>query len=58
MPAGHDPVIGLGIDTRPNYRPASSRDGRFIAWGNADGSVTVCDLPRIRERLRTIDLGW
>ncbi len=27
-------------------------------WGEADGSVMLCDLPKIRDRLNEIGLGW
>jgi len=27
-------------------------------WGEADGSVSFCDLPAIRVRLNEIGLGW
>jgi WD40 repeat protein len=58
VPAGGDPVIGLAIDAHTAGSPECSRDGRYIAWGNANGSVTICDLRRIEARLREIGLGW
>jgi WD40 repeat protein len=35
-----------------------SRQGDLLAWGNADGSVSVCDLPRIRQELEALGLTW
>jgi WD40 repeat protein len=35
-----------------------SPDGRKIAWGNADGTVSVCDLVEVQRRLAEVDLGW
>jgi hypothetical protein len=32
--------------------------GTHIAWGNADGTVTVCDIQEIRRRLAAVGLGW
>jgi WD40 repeat protein len=32
--------------------------GKLIAWGNPDGSVTVCDIEQIRQRLSEVGLGW
>jgi WD40 repeat protein len=44
-------------------RPSSVRevfnsDGRFLAWGNEDGTVSVCDLQEMRQRLGALKLGW
>jgi len=35
-----------------------SRDGRLVAWGNANGTVTVCNLVEMQRRLAEIGLGW
>jgi WD40 repeat protein len=35
-----------------------SRDGKLLALGNADGTVSVYHLPEIRQRLGSIKLGW
>ncbi len=32
--------------------------GELLAWGNDDGTVSVCDLSAVNERLTTIGLGW
>ena len=38
--------------------PIFSPDGRFLAYGHTDGTVTVCDLEQIRRRLAENRLGW
>jgi WD40 repeat protein len=35
-----------------------SPDGNQVIWGSQDGSITVCDLKKVRERLTGIGLGW
>jgi hypothetical protein len=35
-----------------------SPDGRQLAWGNGNGSVSVCDLEEIQRRLAEVGLGW
>ncbi len=53
------PVVTLGIDggesaANPQFDPA----GNQLAWGNTDGTVTVCNLKEINDRLRRIGLAW
>jgi serine/threonine protein kinase/WD40 repeat protein len=50
--------LRLGIDSIPSFRPVFSQDGRLLAWSNTDGSVSVCDLERVRRRLSEIGLEW
>ncbi len=38
--------------------PKVSLDGRYLGWGNADGSVIVCDLKEVNRRLSEVKLGW
>jgi hypothetical protein len=53
------PFVTLGIDaTFSSVVFPFSRDGRFLAWGNADGSVTVCNLEEVQRRLKEVGLGW
>jgi hypothetical protein len=52
------PVLALTGDGVPGFRPVFSHDGTHVAWGNSDGSVTVCDLTRIKKKLEEIGLGW
>ncbi|HMF10900.1 MAG TPA: hypothetical protein VKE94_01300, partial [Gemmataceae bacterium] len=53
------PLVTLGLDlsiTTP--QPQFSPDGTRIAWGNADGSVCLCDIEEVRRRLNDVGLGW
>lgn len=52
-----DRAFALGLDTATGP-PAFSPDGRLLAWPNRDGTVSVCDLAALGERLRAISLGW
>jgi WD40 repeat protein len=53
------PLVTLGIDTLAEEgRPTFSRDGALLAWGNRDGTVTVCHLEEVQRRLAAIGLGW
>jgi WD40 repeat protein len=55
---GRTPLVVLGGETTASFPPVFSRDGRLLAWSNADGTVSVCDLPDLRERLSEVGLGW
>jgi hypothetical protein len=35
-----------------------SRDGRIVAWGEPDGTVSVCNLVEVQRRLAEFGLGW
>jgi WD40 repeat protein len=35
-----------------------SPDGRFLTWGDADGTISVCDVEEVRRRLAEVGLGW
>jgi hypothetical protein len=53
------PFIVLGIDGRPAFHQCQfSRDGNFLAWGTTEGTIQLCHLPTIHERLRSIGLAW
>jgi serine/threonine protein kinase/WD40 repeat protein len=52
------PAVILGIDTVPSFRPAFNREGTLLAWSNADGTVSVCDLAQVRARLAQVGLDW
>lgn len=41
-----------------SYRDTFSPDGHFAAWGNPDGTVTVCVPETIRRTLNDFHLGW
>jgi hypothetical protein len=60
FPADSDaPLVTLGIDSLvTSVQSPFSMDGNRVAWGSADGSVTVCDLPEVQKRLDAIGLGW
>ena len=51
-------VIQSGETKPASSIPAFSRDGRLLAWGNEDGTVSVCDLGEMRQRLMELRLGW
>jgi hypothetical protein len=53
-----EPLVVLGLDREPSHLPAFTRDGALAAWGNADGTVTVCRLAEVRARLDRLGLGW
>jgi serine/threonine protein kinase/WD40 repeat protein len=38
--------------------PVFNPKGTHITWGNADGTVTVCDIQGVRQRLAAMELGW
>jgi WD40 repeat protein len=44
--------------TKPTNWPDFGREGRMIAVGNEDGSVSVCDLEEMRLHLNESKLGW
>jgi WD40 repeat protein len=51
-------IVQIFTNTRSGYRAKFSPDGKHTAWGNGDGSVTICDWEMIRRRLNDIGLGW
>jgi WD40 repeat protein len=49
----------LGVDTRTcSVVIPFSRDGIYLAWGSADGSVFVGDLAEVQRRLSSVRMGW
>ncbi|MCI0622986.1 MAG: serine/threonine-protein kinase [Acidobacteria bacterium] len=46
-----DSLVTLGIYAAMDFRPQFDPTGRFLAWGNQDGSVSLCDLSEIQHRL-------
>jgi hypothetical protein len=53
------PLVCLGIDAgATTVVPSFDPSGRHLAWGNEDGTVTVCDLREVGRRLAGIGLGW
>lgn len=54
VPSG-TPLMGLGIDFEGNtVAPAIGKSGSLLAWANFDGTVIVCDLAAVRERLAKV----
>ena len=45
-------------DTEPSFLPVFNRDGRLLAWGNQDGTASVCEMEELNRRLGEIRLGW
>ena len=53
------PLLRISSGVRAtSYRDSFSPDGRFAAWGNPDGTVTVCVPETIRQKLGGFGLGW
>jgi serine/threonine protein kinase/WD40 repeat protein len=52
------PLVTLGIDNQCTSHGVFSRDGARLAWGNQDGTVTVCHLEEIQRRMAAIGIGW
>ncbi|HEV2945825.1 MAG TPA: hypothetical protein VGX70_00520 [Gemmataceae bacterium] len=53
-----EPLVTLGLESYDFRFSQFNRDGTHVAWGNRDGTVTVCDLPEINRRLREVGLNW
>jgi WD40 repeat protein len=54
-----NPLVTLGIDMLSVQESATfSGDGARLAWGNQDGTVTVCNLPEIQRRMAALGFGW
>jgi hypothetical protein len=53
------PLLAIAADTAL-YGTAGqfSHDGHIVAWGNIDGTVSVCDLVEVQRRLAQVELGW
>jgi WD40 repeat protein len=56
---GRSPVVTFQIDPPTvSCPPEFSLDGSLLAWGNADGTVSLCDLEESRRQLSRLGLGW
>ncbi len=52
-------LVRLQLPSLPsNYESAFSPDAKYVAWANLDGTVSVCDIDRIRQELELIDASW
>ncbi len=54
------PLVRLGIDvqTTSENHTQFNATGSHVAWGNVDGTVSVCDIEEVRRRLAQLGLGW
>jgi hypothetical protein len=53
------PLVTIASSALPSTTYSEfSRDGRFVTWGSADATVSVCDLFEVQRRLAEIGLGW
>jgi WD40 repeat protein len=55
---GEGPLVALGVGGAPSSQPVFDASGDRLAWGNADGTISVPDLPQIRARLAAVGLAW
>jgi hypothetical protein len=55
---GAVPQVVLRVDDQPTLSAVFDRSGNLVAWGNRDGTVTVCRLQAVRARLAGVGLGW
>ena len=51
-------LVRLDIAQSRSFTPQFDLGGNLLAWGNKDGTVTVCNLRKIKSRLDEIKLGW
>jgi WD40 repeat protein len=53
------PLAKLGVDSASSSYVASfNAAGTHVAWGNADGTVTLSDIALLRRRLTSLSLDW
>jgi WD40 repeat protein len=53
------PLVRLAIDSPPSsFGTPFNRAGTHVAWGNADGTVVLCDIEEVRRRLGGLKLAW
>ena len=52
------PRITLGIDAVASHLVRFDAGGNQLAWGNQDGTVTICNLKEIHDRLNRAGLAW
>jgi WD40 repeat protein len=56
--AEETPLVTLGIDAATSNSIQFDSDGTRLAWGNTDGTVTICNLREIRQWLGRAGLQW
>jgi serine/threonine protein kinase/WD40 repeat protein len=53
------PLVTLNADVpTSSVFDSFNRAGTHVAWGNADGTVSVADIPEVQHRLAALGLGW
>jgi serine/threonine protein kinase/WD40 repeat protein len=53
------PLVTLNLNQQvSSTEHGFSRDGAHLAWGNTDGTVTLCDIAETQRRLAAAGLGW
>lgn len=52
------PLISLGVESELSNAAQFDSTGDQLAWGNGDGTIMVCNLKEVRERLRRVGLQW
>jgi eukaryotic-like serine/threonine-protein kinase len=50
--------VNLGVDSEILLSPCFDSKGRWLAWGSADGTISLCDLPEIHAQLGRSGLAW
>jgi hypothetical protein len=50
--------LNLRLEAEPILPPCFDASGRRLAWGNADGTVSLCDLENTRAQLMRSGLEW
>ena len=52
-------LIRFEMDAKSQAGAAAfSDDGRLLAWDGGDGTVRLCELNQVRQRLKTLGLDW
>jgi WD40 repeat protein len=53
------PLVILGLDVESYAVVVQfNAKGTRLAWGNADGTVSICDLRQVQTRLTQLGFGW
>jgi len=55
---GDKPRVNLGLDSEILIAPCFDHTGRWLAWGNADGTVSLCNLKEVHAELGRSSLAW
>ena len=51
------PLVRIGLE-RGQVSFRFTPDGQSVVWCNQDGTVSVCDLKAVNQRLSEVGLGW